>query len=461
MSRESVRSDIGSLWDRGRTFFFHDLWQFDLGPRSLTASLVRLLQFSVMVGQGFVSDRLLLRASALTFVTALSTIPLLVVVVALIGLVGGQESLIDAAVGQLAAVSPEANRWIVSRIQEVHIGSLGSLGGATLVLSAVLALRHLESTLGDIWGVRQSRSWPRRFADYLAVLVVGPILAGVTVSLWASLGSDSLAASLKALPILGHLHELDFVQLPQVLVWIAFVFLYWFFPNTRVNWTSAAIGAFVAMLLFSATRLVYVDLSVGAARYSVLFGGLVALPLVLTWIYVCWAVVLFGAEVAFAHQNIAHYREDLRRPVLAPAERESLGVRLTLVVARAFKLHSAPPTADEVSQELDVPVRALREILDELETMGIVIATGRGEREPGYLPARPLTDTSVADVILAIRGGRRPASATGEGQKADAGTAALDHIFLELDRVLVQVAGARTFAELADGHGAALGASGD
>ena len=110
-------------------------------------------------------------------------------------------------------------------------------------------------------------------------------------------------------------------------VWMAFAFLYWFFPNTRVSKRSAALGALVAMLLFTLTRVVYVDLSVGAARYSFLFGGLVALPLVLTWIYVIWAVILFGAEVAFAHQNIAHYREDLRRPVLAPSEREELGVR--------------------------------------------------------------------------------------------------------------------------------------
>jgi len=452
MSREGVNSDSKTLWDRGRNFFFHDLWQFDLGPRSLTASLIRMLQFSVMVGQGFVSDRLLLRASALTFVTALSTIPLLVVVVALIGLVGGQKSLVDAVVAQLAAVSPEANRWIVSRIQEVHIGSLGTLGGATLVVSAVLALRHLESTLGDIWGVRQNRSWPRRFADYLAVLVVAPILAGVAVSLWASLGNESLAQTLRSLPVLGHLHELNFVQLPQVLVWIAFAFLYWFFPNTRVSWVSAAIGAFVAMLLFSATRLVFVDLSVGAARYSVLFGGLVALPLMLTWIYVCWAVVLFGAEIAFAHQNIAHYREDLRRPVLAPAERESLGVRLTLVVARAFKRHAAPMTAEDLSRDLDVPVRALREILDELEAVEILIATGRGEREPGYLPARPLSDTTVADVIRAIRGRRRSASGPGTGpdEEAAAGQAELDQIFIQLDRALVEVAGARTFAELAE-----------
>ena len=263
-----------------------------------------------MVGQGFVSDRLLLRASALTFVTALSTIPLLVVVVALIGIVGGQKSLINLMVDPLTAVSPEATAWLTSRIEEVDIQNLGSLGGATLIFSAILALRHLESTLGEIWGVHQSRSWTRRFADYLAVLVVAPILTGVAFSLWATLGTDSFTNSMDQVPVLGEVYRFLVLQLPQFMVLLAFAFLYWFFPNTQVRVKSALVGAFVAMVLFSMTRVVYVGMGIGATKYSVLFGGLVALPLVLTWIYVCWSVVLFGAEVAFAHQHLDHYRED-------------------------------------------------------------------------------------------------------------------------------------------------------
>jgi membrane protein len=181
----------------------------------------------------------------------------------------------------------------------------------------------------------------------------------------------------------------------------------------------------------------------------------VALPLVLTWIYLIWAVVLFGAEVAFAHQNIAHYREDRRRPVLAPSERELLGVRLMVAVARAFKGHQGPKTAEELSADLDVPVRALREVLDELETMGLVNPSGRGDRQPGYAPACPLADTSVADIIRSIRSFRRrgPETQGGEPRLGSASEAALDAIFVELDRALVEIAGSHTLAELADSRG--------
>ncbi|MDE0884954.1 MAG: YihY family inner membrane protein [Myxococcota bacterium] len=453
MAEESVDLNREGMFARARAFIIHDLWQMDLGPRSATASLLRLLQFGVMVAEGFVRDRLLLRASALTFMTALSAMPLLVVLVALVGLVGGQDTLIDYAVSQATAVSPEAHRWILSRIQEVHIGSLGTLGGATLVISAVLALRHLESTLGDIWGVRQNRSWPRRFADYLAVLVVAPILTGVAVSLWASLGSEAAAQGLRSLPLVGWIHDLNLIQLPQILIWVAFAFLYWFFPNTRVSIRSATLGGLVAMLLFTLTRVIYVDMGVGAARYSVLFGGLVALPLVLTWLYVCWAVVLFGAEIAYAHQNIAHYREELKRPKLPPAEKEFLAVRLMVAIASAFARHEAPRTCEALALQLEVPGRTLGELLDELDQAGIVVATGLGDREPAYLPARPLKDTTVADILGAIRlsrglqkspdGGPPPAPSREEAR--------LLPVFEEMDSALARIAGSHSLLDLVGG----------
>ncbi|MFP6638807.1 MAG: YhjD/YihY/BrkB family envelope integrity protein, partial [Myxococcota bacterium] len=240
----------------------------------------------------------------------------------------------------------------------------------------------------------------------------------------------------------------------QVLLWAAFGFLYWFFPNTRVRIGSAALGAFVAVVLFSVTRMVYVDLSVGAARYSVLFGGLVALPLVLTWIYLCWAVVLFGAEVAFAHQNLAHYRDELRKQALAPADRETQGARVVLAIARAFTQRDGPRTAEQLARDLDLPIRALREILGELEAAGLIAASVLGDREPGYLPSRPTQDTTLADVLLALRGPRRPPVqsqlSAGDSPGQLPNERGLDRVLSELDLALGEIAAAHTLADLVE-----------
>ena len=70
--------------DRARRFLTHDLWRTDLSARSLSASATRVLQFGVMVGEGFVRDQLLLRASALTYIATLSLIPLLVMALSIV-----------------------------------------------------------------------------------------------------------------------------------------------------------------------------------------------------------------------------------------------------------------------------------------------------------------------------------------------------------------------------------------
>ena len=83
MSEQTSGSDSSHFFARIQRFVLEDLWHVDLRPRSVTASALRLLQMVVMIARGFVQDELLLRASALTYVTALAVMPLLVVMVAL------------------------------------------------------------------------------------------------------------------------------------------------------------------------------------------------------------------------------------------------------------------------------------------------------------------------------------------------------------------------------------------
>jgi len=393
--------------DRVRVFILQDLWHLDLRPRSLTASGVRLLQLGVMIARGFIRDELLLRASALTYTSLLSLMPLLLVSVSLIGLVGGQDRIIDRLVDQLTAVSPDAREIILTRLRETRIGSLGTVGGTLLIVTAIMTLRHLEKTLNDIWGIRKGRSWPRRFSDYLAVLIVAPILTATAISLSTTMQSGELFTQLLESPMVSTAYHSGLRYLPQLLFTVAFTFLYWFFPNTRVRPLSALLGGLIAMLLFSLARYAYVDLSVGAARYSVIFGGMVALPLMLVWLFVCWAIVLLGAEVAFAHQNLSHYRQELTQVTPGPAERESMGLRIALEVAAAFRHGLEPPSASGLSESLAVSVRTAREMLNGLVDSGIVVRITGEDRGSAYVPARPLDRITVSDVLQALRGHRR------------------------------------------------------
>ena len=400
------------VWDRTRDFLREGLWSAEVLPGAPSSRLRRALQFAVMTAEGFVRDHLLLRASALSYFTVLSLIPLLAVVISIVGSVGIGADFADMIVGQIAVGNPDAQARILERIRDVNFAGLGTLGAAALLVTTVLGISTVERDLNAIWGVHQQRTLARRFADYLAVLVVGPLLLATALSLATTLQSQWLVQRLIAYRFFSLVYDLGLQQAPTVVLAIAFAFLYWFLPNTKVRPFAAILGGVVAALLVVMAQGVYLSLIVGSARYDALFGGLVALPLLLVWIYLFWAVVLFGAEIAFAYDNLPRYRREVRGRAVSPAESEAIGVRIALEVARAFRDGAPVWTADALAEALDVPVRTVRAVLADLERAGVVAARGAVEKEGGYQLGRPAEAIAVTAVVRALRGVRE--QATGE-----------------------------------------------
>ncbi|HEY5658970.1 MAG TPA: YihY/virulence factor BrkB family protein, partial [Myxococcota bacterium] len=234
---------------RLRRFLGGELWSVE-PVRGFERWLLRLLQFALMVGAGFVRDRLLLQASALTYFTALSLVPLLAVALAIgsaVGVGGGEFT--DWVMRTVAAGSPEAQRIFLERIGNVSFRGIGTLGAAILFVTTVLAISNVERAFNEIWGVRKGRSWSRRFPDYLAVLVVGPLLGGLAISLATTLRSQWLVERLLQLPRFAVLYEFGLGQAPWILLSLALAFMYWFIPNTRVRAFSALLGGFPAGVL--------------------------------------------------------------------------------------------------------------------------------------------------------------------------------------------------------------------
>jgi len=398
---EGIQARIG----QSREWAHRELWR-DEPDQSLAIRTARATaQLLALTIRGFRSDQLLLRASALTYVTALSIIPMLGVVFAILRLVGGDESLIDFAIDQLTTVAPEVRETVRGYVANLDFAGFGTIGGALIFGTAIFALRHLEQTLNDIWGVTGSRSWARRFSDYLAVLVVAPISTGIAVSLGTTLQSEPIVARLLEDPFFAQLYGLGLAQLPVVFLFIGFTFLYWFFPNTHVRIGAAALGGAVAAVLFSAARAIYIDFQVGAATYQAVFGALSAVPLILVWLYACWAVLLFGAEVAFAFQNLNFARREMRIGDVSPAEREGVTLDLMVGVAQAFRAGLEPPTADRLADLLDEPVRRVRRLLEELEDANLVrTVLPKDDEDVGFLPAAPMAEITVGQILRAVRG---------------------------------------------------------
>ncbi len=448
-AEEPARPTLAERWGRVEAFFEHELWRSDPDESFVHRGLRSAVQLVALTVRGFYADHLLLRASALTYVTALSIIPMLGVIIAIVGALGGDETLVEFAIDQLTTVAPEVRETVREFVGRLDFASFGTVGGAVVFGTAIFALRHLEATLNEIWGVASARSWARRFSDYLAVLIVAPVSTGVAVSLATTLQSARVVEWLLEDPTFAWLYGIGLQQVPVFVLFLGFTFLYWFFPNTQVRIRAAALGGLVAAILFSAARTIYVDFQVGAATYETVFGALSAIPLILAWLYACWAVLLLGAEVAFAAQNLAFARREMRYGEAGVAEQEAIALEIAVAIARCFRARARPPTAENLADVLDEPVRLVRRLCEGLEDAGLVIpvATEDGV-DPGFVPAGPIDEITVGAVLRAARG-----DVYGSGEHAFARSDAVARLMERLEDAWGGVADETTLAALSKTSG--------
>jgi membrane protein len=315
----------------------------------------------------------------------------------------------------------------------------------------VLGISNIERALNGIWGIQKDRTWARRLPDYLAVLLIAPLLLVTALSLATTLKSQWLVQRLLDVPVFSVAYHAGLQYAPIVVLSLAFAFLYWFLPNTRVRVVAALLGGIVAGVLVTLAQGAYLGFSIGAARAHALFGGFAQIPLLFVWIYVFWAIVLFGAEVAYAFQTLALYRREVRGRRAGPAEREAIGLRIAVEVARTFRDGATLWTADALSDVLRVPLRTIRDVLSHLEAAGIV--AGRGAQdEGGFQLGRPAESIAVTDALVALRGPREPVA---DGSPIGA---SVESVLAEIDSGEARAAGGRTLADLL-GDSGGLGAA--
>ncbi len=447
--------DLRSLATRVQRYCDHDIWQDRDAPKSGAWALGRrLLQLFVLMVQGLRGDQVGLRASALTYFSLLSLVPILAIAAALMGSFGDTDRLIDFVVTNLTVDNPKARQTLEGMLAAVDFRALGGLGAGILFISTVLGLSSVEHAFNKIWGLERTRSWSRRFPDYLAILVVAPLLLSIGVASGTAVQSVPWVQRLLAQPGWSELFRLSVQLAPSFIMFLGFGFLYWFVPNTKVKLGSALLGAVLATLLFVVARKLYVDFSIGAARAHALYGSLAALSIFIVFLYACWVIVLLGVEFCFVHQNLDTFRLARQGEEPDPGDREAIGMAVAVWVAREFGTDAGGVRAEVLARALDVPIRSVRDVIGSLLRAGIL--SPRGDPEVGvYQLGRAAESIFVTDVLLALRGARQF-----EPPARDAG---LQGVLETLQSSVVDALGTRTLAELAGeaGEGRMAGQAGE
>jgi len=399
-------------------FVRNDLWRINLDGISRTKSFfIRQFRIIVLSVRGFDEDKCMLWAASLTFYSLLSIVPVVAMIFGIAKGFGFQErveqELRASFPSQQEVITNQGQEDVITKIidfannllENTQGGLIAGVGVVLLFWAVIKILGNIENSFNYIWGVKKNRPLGRKFSDYLSFMLVCPVLLVMSSSLtvfvtgWITQITEKIEAISLIAPLL--LFLLKF--LPYIVVWILFTFAYVFMPNTKVRLSSSLVAGIVAGTVFQLAQWGYVTFQIGAAKYGAIYGSFAALPLFLIWMQISWLIVLFGAEITFAHQNVSTYEFEQECRSVKYSFKMLLSLLVTHLIVKNFCKGDKPSDAAQISRSLDIPVRLVREILFELVEAGILTEI-RKETDKGafYQPGRNVESLTVNYVIKSL-----------------------------------------------------------
>jgi membrane protein len=337
-------------------------------------------------------------AGSLTFTTVLAIVPILAVVLSLYTAFPVFQEFRVALEDFLATslMPPEVSSNIMEYLNQFarQASSLTAIGGAFVVVTAILLVMTIDKTLNDIWHVGKQRRLSQRVMIYWAVVTLGPVVVGA--SLWATsfVARESLGLIAQVPAAMGT--AISF--LPLVLTGLGFSALFGVVPNRRVYWRDALIGGFGAAIVLEVMKSAFAYYIRSFPTYTVIYGAFATLPIFLLWIYLSWLAVLMGAMVAVSLPIIRLGRwEQERRP--GAAFIDALGALRVLYQAQG----SIPPdrSSESLSDSLQLHHEELTLVLEDMADIGLVVRTDDTRWilacDPGRTSLLPLLDRFLID----------------------------------------------------------------
>jgi membrane protein len=255
-----------------------------------------LWRFARRVGERFSADRCTRSAAALSFTTMFALVPFMAVGFAMFSLFPQfqrlRETIKDFIYGNFVPAAGD----VVEKYLDQFLANAGRLtiwGLLFVLATALLLMLTIERAFNDIWHAREHRQRLHRLLAYWALLTLGPVLIGVSLTLTSQLAALSLLAP----SLFGNVRPLLFGLLPVALEVLAFVLLYTVVPSRPVRLRHALTGGLCATALFEIAKRAFALYVSQFPSYRVIYGAVATLPVFLLWVYLSWLVVLLGAVV--------------------------------------------------------------------------------------------------------------------------------------------------------------------
>jgi membrane protein len=282
------------------------------------------------------------------------------------------------------AVTSALTSFVENAARATGVGIIG------LAFTSIMLFSTINSTFNQIWRVERERPILWRVVVYWAIISLGPMLFGAALSLSGTIFGEISGGR--------GMRQLISKLLPLAIEIVAFSLLYAITPNRPVRWRHAWLAGVVAAFLFELLKAGYGGYLREFPTYQSIYGALSSIPIFLLWMYLCWAVTLFGAEVAAAMpewQSANALKEPERDP--RPGERLTLAMVLLNRMLESSRVQG-PIRHEDLIDGLAAPMKWVDYELQALTKGGFIERTERGD----WVLARDLDELTVGDLYRGL-----------------------------------------------------------
>ncbi len=391
---------------RWRTFFTHDLWHADFYryPK-IRKYLHHQFMLATLVFRAFWADRFIDSASALVFTSLFAIVPFLAVIFYFMKLLSWQHLLAPVLTFLLSPLGRRGSSEVISEIiiyvENSDLSVLGGVGSLFLIISLLFIISSIETAFNQIWKAKKGRAWYRSLIDYSVIFLIGPLLVlAVLGTLFSAKGQSMLSH----LPQFAFLDRLPALILPTFVSLAAFSYILAFIPNTRVRWKSALVGSLVGTILWNVGNWVFATFIVeyySSGPQAQIYARLAILPLFLLWMFYGWTVLLFAAQVSYAHQNLYKLIWQQKHPYIGAMFHEMIGLKILLRVHQQHELYKISSSEENLSDYFHIPEDVINRTAQQLVDLGYLLLLSGHAR--CYLPTQPSDKVFVSDVLYNLR----------------------------------------------------------
>lgn len=360
-------------------------------------------KFFYDIFKSFFEDDCYDKASALSFYSLLSVVPVLAVLFGIAkGLGFGKklEAEISQEFFQQTIISQKLIEFAHSWLESVKGNVIAGAGIIFLLYTVINLLNCVENIFNEIWKVKEGRSYLTKIRDYLTVFMVAPLflVTSSSLNIYVTTQIAEKAKTNSLVEVISPFLYFIINFFPFFLMWALFTFIYSFMPNRKIYFHVAAISGIVAGSAFQIWQWLYIKLQFYLTSYSAIYGSFAAFPLFLMWLQVSWLIVLFGVEMGVEIENGLF----IQSRKMQSLSTKTAALLIVYYCLENFIKGDKPSTQPQLARKLGISLFHLNKVLEILLKNRILSEASFGDNTLGYQPAHSVNDITYQMVSSAV-----------------------------------------------------------